>query len=88
MLDFFKDLNETLETFRHINLSLNLTKCTFSFNSGNFLGRIVFSLGLQASLEKITTLTKMRSPRNLKEMQTLTNRLFYPWTIFFKSGRQ
>lgn len=56
-------------------MKLNSEKCAFKVGSGKFLGFIMSHRGIEANLEKIHGIVEMRSPRNLKEIQSLTGKL-------------
>lgn len=55
-------------------MRLNPEKNVFGVSVGKFLGFIVSHRGIQANLDKIRAL-KMKSPRTLKKIQSLTGRL-------------
>ncbi|PKA61159.1 hypothetical protein AXF42_Ash006055 [Apostasia shenzhenica] len=75
MEEHFADLRETFDTLRKFNLKLNPTKCTFRAISGRFLGYLISVRGMEAYLDKISTVLSMSSPRSLKEIQKLTSRI-------------
>ena len=66
------DLQETYDTLRRYNMKLNPSKCTFGVVSGKFLGFMVSHRGIEANLEKIKAILDMKSPQNIKEVQSLT----------------
>ncbi|XP_024046702.1 uncharacterized protein LOC112101040 [Citrus clementina] len=68
-------LEETFELLRKYKMKLNPEKCAFGVESGKFLGFMVSHRGIEANPEKIQAIVQMTSPRNLKEMQSLTGRL-------------
>ncbi|XP_024046441.1 uncharacterized protein LOC112100831 [Citrus clementina] len=70
-----RHLEETFGLLRKYKMKLNPEKCAFGVESGKFLGFMVSHRGIQANPEKIQAIVQMRSPRNLKEMQSLTGRL-------------
>lgn len=72
---YTKHLDETFGIFRKYKMKLNSEKCAFKVGSGKFLGFIVSHRGIEANLEKIHAIVEMRSPRNLKEIQSLTGKL-------------
>ena len=47
----------------------------FGVESGKFLGFIVNHRGIKANPKKIKALVEMRSPKNVKEVQSLTERI-------------
>lgn len=52
----FKSLNE-------LEMKLNLTKCTFSVTSREFLGYIITKRGIEPNPKKITAICDLPSPR-------------------------
>lgn len=68
-------LDETFGLLRKYKMKLNPENCAFEVESGKFLGFIMSHRGIEANPEKIQAIMQMRSPRNLKEMQSLTGRL-------------
>ena len=68
-------LEETFRLLRKHKMKPNPEKCAFGVESGKFLGFMVSHRGIEANPEKIQAIVQMRSPRNLKETQSLTGRL-------------
>jgi hypothetical protein len=56
-------------------MKLNPNKCVFGVESGKFLGYIVSRRGIEANPEKIKALLDIKSPRRVKEVQSLTGRI-------------
>lgn len=56
-------------------MRLNPTKCTFGVAAGKFLGFMLTARGIEANLDKCTTILDMKSPNTLKEIQRLVGRL-------------
>ena len=56
-------------------MKLNPTKCAFGVSTGNFLGFIVNSCGIEENPNKIIVMLDMQSPSNTKEVQRLTGRI-------------
>ena len=56
-------------------MKLNPDKCVFGVSSGKFLGFLVSHRGIEANPDKIRAVTEMRSPRTVKEVQSLTGKL-------------
>lgn len=71
------DLSKTYEILRHYKMKLNATKCTFDVNSCKFQGFMVNNRGIEANSENIQALQNLKLPTNLKELQTLTDRLLH-----------
>ncbi|GKC36820.1 reverse transcriptase domain-containing protein [Tanacetum coccineum] len=73
--DILKDIKETFQTLRKINMKLNPKNCTFGAEEGVFLGHIVNMKGIKACPEKEKAVIKLQSPRTLKEVQSLNGKL-------------
>jgi hypothetical protein len=69
---FIEDLEETFTNLRKVNIKLNPTKCAFGVPSGKLLWFLVSHHGIEVNPHKVRAIKKMRPPRNLKEMQRLT----------------
>jgi hypothetical protein len=66
------DLEETFASLREYRWKLNLNKCVFSVPSGKLLGFIISHHGIEANPEKISSITKMKAPTCIKDVQKLT----------------
>ncbi|XP_021971565.1 uncharacterized protein LOC110866728 [Helianthus annuus] len=66
-----EDIEETFQKLREYNTKLNPKKCSFRVEEGKFLGVIVTRDGFKANLEKVAAITRIPSPRTLKEAQAL-----------------
>ena len=69
------DLQETFNTLRRYNMKLNPSKCAFGVASGKFLGFMVSHKGIEANPENIKAILDMKPPQNVKEVQSLTERV-------------
>ena len=69
------DLQETFNTLRRYNMKLNPSKCAFGVASGKFLGFMVSHRGIEANPEKIKAILDMKPSQNIKEVQSLTERV-------------
>ena len=69
------NLQETFDTLRWYNMKLNPSKCAFGVALGKFLEFMVSHRGIEANLEKIKAILDMKSPQNIKEVQSLTGRV-------------
>ena len=69
------DLQETFDTLKRYNMKLNPSKCAFGVASGKFLGFMVSHKEIEANPEKIKAILDMKSPQNIKEVQSLTGRV-------------
>ena len=56
-------------------MELNPSKCAFGVSSGKFLRFMVSHRGIEANPDKIQAILDMKSPRNIKEVQSLTGRV-------------
>ena len=70
-----KDLRETFDTLRSYNMKLNPGKCAFRVTVGKFLGFMVSQRGIEANPNKIRAIIKMTPPRNVKEVQSLNDKV-------------
>ena len=53
----------------------NPSKCAFGVSSGKFLGFMVSQRGIEANPDKIQAILDMEPPKNIKEVQSLTERV-------------
>ena len=56
-------------------MKLNPSKCVFRVASDKFLGFMVSQRGIEANMEKVQAIIDMVSPRTVKEVQKLTDRI-------------
>ncbi|KAL0405359.1 UNVERIFIED_CONTAM: Retrovirus-related Pol polyprotein from transposon gypsy [Sesamum latifolium] len=70
--DHLRDLKQAFEVMRVYGMKLNPNKCTFGVRGGKFLGYIVSERGIEANPEKIEAISRLQSPKTLKEVQKLT----------------
>ena len=73
--DHLKDLKETFDTLRSYSMKLNPGKSTFGVTAGKFLGFMVSQRGIEANLDKIRAIMEMKSPKNVKEVQSLNGKV-------------
>jgi hypothetical protein len=66
------DLEETFASLREYQWKLNPNKCVFGVPSGKLLGFIISHRGIEANPEKISTITNMKAPTCIKDVQKLT----------------
>nr|GEV42645.1 reverse transcriptase domain-containing protein [Tanacetum cinerariifolium] len=69
------DIAKTFDNLKRINMKLNPKKCSFGVEEGKFLGYMVTSKGIRANPKKTKALADLQSPRTLKEMQSLSEKL-------------
>ncbi|GKG29816.1 hypothetical protein Tco_0419714, partial [Tanacetum coccineum] len=74
-LEMIKDVEETLLTLKKVSMKLNPKKCSFRMEEGKILRYIVTSEGIRANPKKAKGVVNMPSPRNLKQMQWLSDKL-------------
>ena len=68
----FGDLGNIFEVLRKYKLGLNASKCLFGVGSGKFLGYMVTHREIEVNPDQIKAINNLQSPRNLKEVQKLT----------------
>ena len=56
-------------------MKLNPSKCAFGVASGKFFGFMVLQRGIEANPNKIRAILNMESPKNIKDVQSLTGRV-------------
>jgi hypothetical protein len=66
------DLEETFTSLWEYQWKLNPNKCVFGVPSGKLLGFIISHHGIEANPEKVSTITKMKAPTCIKDVQKLT----------------
>ena len=66
------DLRAIFQILRKYKLRLNASKCSFGVGSGKFLGYMVTHRGIEVNPNQIKAINNLRSPRNPKEVQKLT----------------
>ena len=62
------DLEETFQNLKKFQWKLNPTKCIFGVPSGMLLGNIVSRHGIEANLENIKAVTKVKPPTYVKDV--------------------
>ena len=73
--DHLEDLRETFNTPRSYNIKLNPSKCAFGVTAGKFLRFMMSQRGIEINPDKIQTIIEMAPPRNIKEVQSLNNKV-------------
>ena len=69
------DLKETFNILRKYNMNLNPAKCVFVITSGKFLGFMVSQWGIEANPDKVKAIIEVKSPKIVKEVQSLTGKV-------------
>ncbi|GKC46929.1 reverse transcriptase domain-containing protein [Tanacetum coccineum] len=65
--EIVRDMEETFQTLREINMKLNPKKCTFGIEEGMFLGYKVSTMGLKVCPDKVDAVLSLPSPKCLKD---------------------
>ncbi|GJW02462.1 reverse transcriptase domain-containing protein [Tanacetum coccineum] len=73
--EIVRDMEETFQTLREINMKLNPKKCTFGIEKGMFLGYKVSTRGLKICSDKVDVVLSLPSPKCLKDVQRLNVKL-------------
>ncbi|GKV37355.1 hypothetical protein SLEP1_g45396 [Rubroshorea leprosula] len=73
--DHLTDLAGTFNNLRRCSMKLNPAKCTFSVESGKFLGFMVSRRGIEVNPKKIKAIEEMKPPRSTKDVQRLAGRI-------------
>ena len=70
-----EDLRETFDTLLFYNMKLNPGKCAFGVMARKFLGFMLSQRGIEANLDKIRAIIEMAPPKNVKEVQSLNDKI-------------
>nr|GFB14651.1 reverse transcriptase domain-containing protein [Tanacetum cinerariifolium] len=73
--EMVRDIEETFQTLRKINMKLNPKKCSFGLAKGVFLGYVITPEGIKPCPDKTTTVLQLPSPQTIKEFQSLNEKL-------------
>ncbi|GKF00543.1 reverse transcriptase domain-containing protein [Tanacetum coccineum] len=73
--EMLRDIQETFERFRSINMKLNPKKCSFNVKEGPFLGNLITKHGIKANPSKVKAVINLDQPRTLKDIQSLNGKL-------------
>ncbi|GKC98019.1 reverse transcriptase domain-containing protein [Tanacetum coccineum] len=73
--EIVRDMEETFQTLREINMKLNPKKCTFGIEEGMFLGYKVSTRGLKVCPDKVDVVLSLPSLKCLKDVQRLNGKL-------------
>ncbi|GJR93869.1 reverse transcriptase domain-containing protein [Tanacetum coccineum] len=93
--EILRDVEETFQTLRKINMKLNPKKSTFGAKEGMFLGHVINMKGIKACPDKAEMVIKLQSSRSLKETKDIDpgedgplieiqveEAVTDPWTLF------
>jgi hypothetical protein len=70
--DLLDDLKGTFDNLRKSKMMLNPKKCVFGVSSGNLLGYMVLSRGIDANPKKVEAIENLQPPGTRKKIQKLT----------------
>ncbi|GJT26465.1 reverse transcriptase domain-containing protein [Tanacetum coccineum] len=73
--EIIRDIEETFKKLREINMKLNPKKCTFGVEEGMFLGYKVNIKGMKVCPDKVDAVLSLPSPKYLKDVQKLNEKL-------------
>ncbi|GJQ96535.1 reverse transcriptase domain-containing protein [Tanacetum coccineum] len=73
--NMLKDIQETFDRFRSINMKLNPKKCSFGVEESPFWGHLITKQGITANPSKIKAVTDLEPPRTLKDIYSLNGKL-------------
>ena len=73
--DHLEDLRELFDTLCSYNMKLKPGKYAFKVTAGKFLGFMVSQRGIEANPDKIQAIIEMAPPRNMKEVQSLNEKI-------------
>ncbi|GKC77586.1 reverse transcriptase domain-containing protein [Tanacetum coccineum] len=73
--EIIRDIEETFKTLKEINMKLNPKKCTFGIEEGMFLGNKVNTEGIKVCAGKVEAVLSLPSPKCLKDVQKLNEKL-------------
>nr|GEX54684.1 reverse transcriptase domain-containing protein [Tanacetum cinerariifolium] len=65
--EMVRDIEETFQTLRKINMKLNPKKCSFGLAKGVFLVYVITPEGIKPCLDKTTAVLQLPSPQTIKE---------------------
>nr|GFB09307.1 reverse transcriptase domain-containing protein [Tanacetum cinerariifolium] len=66
--EMIRDIAETFQTLRKINMKLNPKKCSFGLAEGVFLGYVITPEGIKPCPDKTTAVLQLPSPQTVKEV--------------------
>ena len=61
---------------------MNPAKCAFRVSTGNFIGFLVHSQGIEVDKNKVRAMLEARPPRNKKELQSLIGKVYFLMKAF------
>nr|GEW49111.1 reverse transcriptase domain-containing protein [Tanacetum cinerariifolium] len=73
--EIVRDVEETFKTLREINMKLNIKKCAFGVEERTFPGYKVNAKGVKVCPNKVDDVLSLPSPKRLKDVQKLNEKL-------------
>nr|GEZ38914.1 reverse transcriptase domain-containing protein [Tanacetum cinerariifolium] len=73
--EMVRDIEETFHTLHKVNMKLNPKKCSFGLAEGVFLRYVVTPEGIKPCPDKTAAVRQLPSPRTIKEVQILNEKL-------------
>nr|GFB14841.1 reverse transcriptase domain-containing protein [Tanacetum cinerariifolium] len=73
--EMVRDIEETFQKLRKINMKLNPKKCSFGLAEGVFFGYVITPEGIKPCPDKKTAVLQLPSPQTIKEVQSLNGKL-------------
>nr|GEX80451.1 reverse transcriptase domain-containing protein [Tanacetum cinerariifolium] len=65
--EMVRDVEETFQTLRKVDMKLNPKKCSFGLAEGVFLGYVITPEGIKPCSDKTSTVLQLPSPQTVKE---------------------
>jgi len=72
---YIQDLNQVFKALRAVGMRLNPERCVFGVEGGKFLGFMLTNRGIEANPDKCRAIMEMLSPRSVKDVQRLVERV-------------
>nr|GEW88680.1 reverse transcriptase domain-containing protein [Tanacetum cinerariifolium] len=73
--EMMRDIKETFRILRKVNMKLNPKKCSFGLAEGVFLRYVITPEGIKLCPNKTAAVLQLPSPRTIKEVQSLNEKL-------------
>ena len=82
------DLKETFANLKRYRCKLNPSKCIFGVPSDILLGYIVSARGIEPNPNKVSTITNMKWPTYVKDIQKLTGCMLLSASLYHASAKR
>ena len=79
--DHAQILRKVFERCQASKLRMNPLKCAFGISSGEFLGFLVHSRGIDVDPAKATVIATMKPPFTVKELKSFLGKVLYIWRL-------